>query len=114
MSREIDAMVAEKVHVKLEVQNPRPLCGFDPGTAPMAWTTSASARVLATCAACLTEVLRPDCSICDGKGTFEGTGCCDEHGPEEYPCSHCDGEYFIDERERLPALSPAAKPQEQK
>jgi hypothetical protein len=94
--------VSDLIHVKHKATDERPLCGFDPGDAPMAWTGYLSARVMATCAECLQEVLQDDCSICNGNGGWEEWG-------EEVKCKHCDldaAQEMIENRGK-----PAAKPE---
>lgn len=93
-TREREEREADLVHVKSGPRWNLPVCGFDPKDAPMAWTTFSSARVMATCAECLAEVLCDDCSVCNGNGRWTEWG-------EEIRCPHCSFEVaqeLIDKR----------------
>jgi hypothetical protein len=76
------------VHVKKSALSNNALCGYAHPDIPgpgMAWTTFESARVMSNCAECLSEVLRDECSICDGSGVIP-----DYY--EKMSCRACDVE----------------------
>ena len=80
------------IHVKSSAMQDRPLCGFDSGQEPMAWTTRESMIMMATCPECIHEVLVEKCGACAGRGTIQDYD-------EEWPCKACDGEAFVDHRD---------------
>lgn len=74
------------IHVKDSALKNIPRCGFDPKDAPMAWTSVDSALKIATCAECLSDVLRDDCD-CESGQIWSGCreeGCCGSS-----PCPRC-------------------------
>jgi hypothetical protein len=86
--------VSDLVHIKDSATQDRPLCGYEPGDAPMAWTGRLSADKMATCPECVQEYLMDKCSICDGNGSWQ------EYG-ETVLCQHCSldaAEDFITRR----------------
>ncbi len=89
--------MSDPIHIKDKATQERPLCGFNPGDEPMAWTGRLSADKIATCVECVQEYLMDKCSICNGNGGWE------EYG-EEVKCKHCD----MDAAQEFIAL--AAKP----
>ncbi len=48
--------MAAPIHIKARAIDKLPLCGFDSGTKPLAWTTKTSAPALATCWSCVDEL----------------------------------------------------------
>jgi len=94
--------VCDLVHVKSSAAPKYPVCGFDPKDAPLAWTSYESARFMATCAECLHEVLKDECSCYNG--TISSGGCDEDGCCTRPPCRQCDvdaAEAIIENR-RLP------------
>lgn len=104
--------MSDLIHVKDSARQERPLCLFDAGINPMAWTTRTSAEVIADCAECLAEVLRDKCGICNGSGVAV-RACGDEGCCGEVKCSACDleaAEAIIAQRGKKPSASAEPRP----
>ena len=87
----------KKIHVKDGATHNRALCFYSSGS--MTWTSRTSAKVIATCPECLTEVLMDTCSVCDGAGEIDGGGCRDTECCGKQKCYHCDGDEFLSKRD---------------
>ena len=88
------------IHVKEVYLAEVPLCGLPVSAqnGELTWTSCGTARKMATCPECLSEVLRSDCTECNGSGFTRYSGC-------KSHCIHCDIEYaesFIIDRDAPP------------
>ena len=81
------------VHVKDSAMSQTARCG-DGGD--LTWTSPASARQMATCPECLSNVLSDTCSMCNGSRVIKNYD-------EITPCGGCGfyaAEYLIERRDR--------------
>lgn len=79
------------IHIKDAATCDRARCGE---TGDMTWTSPESARALATCPECLSDLFSDTCTICDGSKVLK-------EYDEEWPCGCCSkfaAERFIESR----------------